>query len=58
VCAADVSNVKTVLVAGDVMKRDFQLAASLDGPRRAVEASKDYLLGAFGEPEPGWLPLG
>jgi 5-methylthioadenosine/S-adenosylhomocysteine deaminase len=58
VCAADVSNVKTVLVAGDVMKRDFRLAASLDGPRRAVEASKDYLLGAFGEPEPGWLPLG
>ena len=57
VCAADVSNVKTVLVAGDVMKRDFQLAASLDGPRRAVEASKDYLLGAFGEPEPGWLPV-
>jgi 5-methylthioadenosine/S-adenosylhomocysteine deaminase len=58
VCAADVSNVKTVLVAGDVMKRDFRLAASLDGPRRAVEASKGYLLGAFGEPEPGWLPLG
>ena len=56
VCAADVSNVKTVLVAGDVMKRDFKLKASLDAPRQAVEASKDYLLGAFGEPEPGWLP--
>jgi hypothetical protein len=57
VCAADVSNVKTVLVAGDVLKRDFRLAASLDGPRKAVEASRDYLLSKFGEPEPGWLPV-
>jgi cytosine/adenosine deaminase-related metal-dependent hydrolase len=56
VCAADVSNVKTVLVDGKVLKEDFRLAASLDGPRRAVEASRDYLVGTFGEPEPGWLP--
>ena len=56
VCAADVSNVKTVLVDGDVLKRDFKLAASLDGPRKAVEASRDYLVAAFGDPEPGWLP--
>jgi cytosine/adenosine deaminase-related metal-dependent hydrolase len=56
VCAADISNVKTVLVDGNVLKRDFKLAASLDGPRRDVEASRDYLVGKFGEPEPGWLP--
>lgn len=56
VCAADISNVKTVLVGGDVLKEDFKLTASLDGPRRAVEASRDYLLEAFGEPDPNWLP--
>ena len=56
VCAADVSNVKTVLVAGAVVKQDFRLVASLDAPRAKVEASKDYLLSQFGDPEPGWLP--
>ena len=56
VCAADISNVKTVLIDGRIMKRDFRLAAELDGPRRAVEASRDYLVGKFGDPEPGWLP--
>lgn len=49
------SNVKTVLVEGEVVKEDFRLKASLEGPRRAVEASRDYLLDKFGEPEPGWL---
>lgn len=56
VCAADTANVKTVLINGAVVKRDFKLAAQLDGPRRAVEASRDYLVGTFGEPEAGWLP--
>jgi cytosine/adenosine deaminase-related metal-dependent hydrolase len=55
VCAADVSNVKTVVVDGEVLKQDFRLTASLDGPRKAVEGSRDYLLSKFGEPEPGWL---
>ena len=55
VCAADVSNVKTVLVAGDILKRDFRLAASLVEPRKAVEASRDYLVSKFGDPEPGWI---
>lgn len=55
VCAADVSNVKTVLVDGEALKEDFELKASLDGPRREVEESRDYLLEMFGEPEPGWL---
>jgi cytosine/adenosine deaminase-related metal-dependent hydrolase len=57
VCAADISNVKTVLVGGQALKRDFRLAAELSGPRRAIEESRDFLVGAFGEPESGWLPL-
>ncbi|HET7028955.1 MAG TPA: amidohydrolase family protein [Candidatus Limnocylindrales bacterium] len=56
VCAADVSNVDTVIVDGKVLKRNGRLAASLEGPRRDVEASRDYLVGTFGTPEPGWLP--
>jgi cytosine/adenosine deaminase-related metal-dependent hydrolase len=55
VCAADISNVKTVFADGEALKEDFKLKASLDGPRREVEASRDYLLEKFGEPEPGWL---
>jgi cytosine/adenosine deaminase-related metal-dependent hydrolase len=56
VCAADISNVRTVLVDGRVVKEDFKLLADLDRPRRLVEESRDYLVGEFGEPEPGWLP--
>jgi cytosine/adenosine deaminase-related metal-dependent hydrolase len=56
VCAADVSNVDTVMVDGKILKQDGKLLASLDGPRRDVEASRDYLVGRFGTPEPGWLP--
>jgi 5-methylthioadenosine/S-adenosylhomocysteine deaminase len=55
VCAADISNVRTVLVDGEVVKDEFRLTASLDDARRSVEASRDYLLEAFGDPEPGWL---
>jgi cytosine/adenosine deaminase-related metal-dependent hydrolase len=56
VCAADISNVKTVLVDGKVLKRDFKLKADLTEPRKLVESSRDYLVSKFGEPEPGWLP--
>ena len=52
---ADISNVKTVLVDGRVVKEDFRLKADLARPRQLIEASRDYLVGAFGEPEPGWL---
>jgi 5-methylthioadenosine/S-adenosylhomocysteine deaminase len=55
VCAADTSNVRTVMVDGRIVKDEFKLLFDLDGPRRAVEASRDYLVGKFGEPEPGWL---
>ena len=55
VCAADVSNVKTVIVDGELLKEDFKLKASLTAPRQGVEASRDYLVSKFGEPEPGWV---
>jgi len=55
VCAADVSNVRTVIVAGEILKDDFRLKADLGGPRKAVEGSRDYLLSKFGDPEPGWM---
>lgn len=53
VCAADVSNVETVIIDGVVRKRDGKLLKDLDGPRRAVEASRDYLVSQV-EPQPGW----
>ena len=57
VCAADISNVDTVIVDGKVLKRGGKLLAELSGARRDVEASRDYLVGTFGTPEPGWLPV-
>jgi cytosine/adenosine deaminase-related metal-dependent hydrolase len=57
VCAADISNVDTVIVDGKVLKRGGKLVAELSGARRDVEASRDYLVGTFGTPEPGWLPV-
>lgn len=41
---ADVSNVETVIINGQVRKRDGKLLADVDGARRKVEASRDYLL--------------
>ncbi|MBA2382604.1 MAG: amidohydrolase family protein [Chloroflexi bacterium] len=54
VCAADISNVQTVIVDGRIVKADGKLVASLDGPRRSVEASRDYLVSKV-DPQPGWL---
>ena len=56
VCAADISNVKTVLVDGEVLKEDFKL-----GPRSTSRAAPSRHRATtssakFGEPEPGWLP--
>jgi cytosine/adenosine deaminase-related metal-dependent hydrolase len=45
VCAADISNVKTVMVDGKLVKEDGKLKADLASPRRLVEASADYLTG-------------
>lgn len=55
VCAADVSNVDTVLVDGRIIKRKGKLLAELSGARRDVEASRDYLVSTV-EPQAGWLP--
>ena len=41
---ADVSNVETVLVGGQVRKRDGRLVADVDTARRQVEASRDHLV--------------
>jgi 5-methylthioadenosine/S-adenosylhomocysteine deaminase len=54
VCAADVSNVKTVLIDGVVRKEGGRLVADLAEPRRLVEASRDYLVGKVA-PQAGWL---
>lgn len=55
VCAADISNVETVIVNGVVRKRDGRLLADLAGPRADVLASRDYLVSQV-EPQAGWLP--
>jgi len=54
VCAADISNVETVMIDGRIVKSDGKLHAKLDGPRRQVEASRDYLVSQV-EPQPGWM---
>jgi cytosine/adenosine deaminase-related metal-dependent hydrolase len=42
---ADVSNVDTVLIDGQIKKRGGKLVADADAARRLVEASRDYLVG-------------
>jgi cytosine/adenosine deaminase-related metal-dependent hydrolase len=54
VLAADISNVQTVIIDGVVRKQNGRLLANLDGPRRDVEASRDYLVGQV-EPQAGWM---
>jgi 5-methylthioadenosine/S-adenosylhomocysteine deaminase len=54
VCAADVSNVETVIVDGKIRKSNGKLHPNLDDPRRLVEASRDYLVGQVA-PQAGWL---
>lgn len=54
VCAADTSNVDTVIVDGVVRKRDGKLLADLAGPRAKVMASRDYLVSQVPAQE-GWL---
>jgi cytosine/adenosine deaminase-related metal-dependent hydrolase len=42
--SADVSNVDTVIINGQVRKRDGKLLADVAGARRLVEASRDHLI--------------
>jgi cytosine/adenosine deaminase-related metal-dependent hydrolase len=54
VCAADISNVETVIIDGVIRKSGGRLHAGLDEPRRHVEASRDYLVSKVA-PQAGWL---
>jgi cytosine/adenosine deaminase-related metal-dependent hydrolase len=53
-CAADVSNVETVIVNGVVRKRDFRLVGDLDAARQAVLRSRDWLVQQI-PAEPTWI---
>lgn len=55
VCAADVSNVDTVMVNGVIQKQGGKLHADLTRPRQLVLESRDRLLAQV-EPQSGWLP--
>ena len=44
VCAADISNVRDVLVDGVFRKRDFRLVQDLDSARQDVLRSRDWLV--------------
>jgi 5-methylthioadenosine/S-adenosylhomocysteine deaminase len=55
VCAADISNVETVIVDGVIRKQDGRLVTDLAAPRQAVQASRDYLVSQV-EHQEGWLP--
>jgi cytosine/adenosine deaminase-related metal-dependent hydrolase len=54
VCAADISNVDTVMVNGVILKRGGKLVPDLSGPRREVMASRDYLVSQVPTQE-GWI---
>ena len=57
VCAADVSNVDTVIVGGVDPQARRQAPRRSQGPARAgSNASRDYLVSKIDQPEPGWLP--
>jgi cytosine/adenosine deaminase-related metal-dependent hydrolase len=47
--SADVSNVETVIINGEVRKRDGRLLADVAHARQLVEASRDHLLAATGQ---------
>ena len=54
VCAADISNVDTVIIDGVVRKRDGKLLADLSGPRKDVEDFARLPRGRL-EPQAGWV---
>ena len=54
VCAADISNVSTVIIDGVIRKSGGKLLTDLSGPRRAVEDSRDYLVSQV-PAQDGWV---
>jgi 5-methylthioadenosine/S-adenosylhomocysteine deaminase len=49
--SADVSNVDTVIIDGEIRKRDGKLLADVDHARRLVEESRDHLLAQTASPQ-------
>jgi 5-methylthioadenosine/S-adenosylhomocysteine deaminase len=54
--AADVSNVESVLVAGEFKKRDGKLVGGFDRARGLVEASSEHLVSQVTR-QPGWTAV-
>jgi cytosine/adenosine deaminase-related metal-dependent hydrolase len=54
VCAADISNVDTLIIDGVIRKQDGRLLADLDGPRAAIKESRDYLVSQV-PTQDGWV---
>jgi cytosine/adenosine deaminase-related metal-dependent hydrolase len=54
VCAADISNVDTVIIDGVIRKQGGKLLADLDGPRAAIKESRDYLVSQV-PTQDGWV---
>lgn len=54
VLSADVSNVETVLVDGDIVKREGKLVESFDRARQLVEDSRDHLVSQIDAKQPQW----
>jgi 5-methylthioadenosine/S-adenosylhomocysteine deaminase len=53
VLSADVSNVETVMVGGDIVKRDGKLVGGFDRARGLVEEARDHLVAQV-ERQPAW----
>ena len=56
VLCADVSNVRDVIVAGQIKKRDHKLVADTAAAVRDVDASRDYLVSRIAR-QPRWTAL-
>ena len=54
VCAADTSNVDTVIIDGVIRKQGGRLLADLAGPRATIMASRDYLVSQV-TAQDGWI---
>jgi 5-methylthioadenosine/S-adenosylhomocysteine deaminase len=54
---ADVSNVDTVIVNGEICKRDGELVADFERARRLVEESRDHLIGQIEQKKADWTAV-
>jgi cytosine/adenosine deaminase-related metal-dependent hydrolase len=57
VLSADVSNVETVIVDGNVVKRDGKLVESFDRARQLVEDARDHLVSQIETKQPAWTAV-